>query len=103
MKIQYANEFDQKLGMGDTTKFVYQLIYHENDSDDINIIKYFIMRGLRLCFKVDSYVAHMFFAWPFSHNTAVPINVDNNEYFISLNTNTIVFSWGAVNSNTNRT
>ena len=61
------------------------------------------MCGMGLCLKVDSYVAHMFFAWSFSHNPAVSIDVDNNKYFISLNINTIVFSWGAGNPNKKRT
>ena len=56
------------------------------------------MHGLGLCIKVDSYVAHIFYAWLFSHNTAVPIAKKN---FLSLNKNTTVFAWGAVNSNKN--
>ena len=46
MKIQYANEFVKKLGMVDTTTHAYQFIYDENDSDDTNIMQYFIMYGL---------------------------------------------------------
>ena len=49
--------------MGDPKTCVYQLIYDENDSDETKIIQYFIMHGLGLCMKVDSYVAHMFYAW----------------------------------------
>ena len=30
-KIQYANDFFQKLGMGDLIKYVYQFIYNEKD------------------------------------------------------------------------
>ena len=75
MKIQYANEFVQKLGMGYPTKYIYQSICDENDSDDTNIIQYFIMYGLLLCIKVDSYVAHMLYACSFNHNTAVPIAI----------------------------
>ena len=43
----------------------------------------------------------MFYAWLFSHNSAVPIAKNKNEYFLSLNTNTAVFAWGAGNSNKN--
>ena len=56
------------------------------------------MPGLGLCIKVDSYVAHMFYAFSFSHNTEVPIAIKNNKYFISLNTHTTAFAWVAVNS-----
>ena len=57
------------------------------------------MHGLGLCINVDSYVAHMFYAWLFSHNSAVPIAKNKNEYFLSLNTNTTVFAWVSGNSN----
>ena len=63
MKIKYANDFVQKLGMGDTKTYVYQFIYDENYSDDRNIIQYFIMYQLGLCIKVYSYVAHIFNEW----------------------------------------
>ena len=69
-------------------------IYDENDNDDTKIIQYFIMHGMRLCIKVDSYVAHMFYAWSFSHNTEVAIATTKKKYFIFLNTYTTVFYWG---------
>ena len=59
------------------------------------------MRRLGLCIKVDSYVARLFYSWSFSHNTAVPIAKKKNRQLLSLNANTTVFSWGAVNSNKN--
>ena len=85
--------------MGDPTTCVYQFIYYENDNDYMKIIKYFIMHGLGLCIKVDNYLAHMFYEWSFSHNTTVQIDINMNKYFLSLNTNTTVFDWGAGNSN----
>ena len=103
MRIQYANKLFQKLGMGDPKKCVYQLIYDKNDSDDTNITQYFIMDGLGICIKVDSFVSHMFHAWSLSNNTAVPIAIKKNPYFIPLNTNNIVFDWRDGNSNKNRT
>ena len=57
------------------------------------------MHGLGLCIKVDSYVAHMFYAWSFSYNISVPIALKNNNFLISLNTYTNLFSWGAGNYN----
>ena len=48
--------------MGDTMTCVYQFIYDEKDVFDKDIIQYFIMHGLGLCIKVDSYFAHMFYA-----------------------------------------
>ena len=62
MKIKYSNKFVQKLGMGDPTTCVYQIIYDEKDSVDTKIIKYFIMHVLGLCIEVDSYVAHILYA-----------------------------------------
>ena len=93
MKIQYANNFVQKLGMGYPTTCVYQFIYNEKDKNDTQIKQYFIMHGLVSCTKVDSYVAHMFYAWLFSHNTSVPIAKNKNKSFISLNKNTTAFAW----------
>ena len=61
MKIQYANEFVQNLGISDTKTYVYKLMYDEKGTDDTNIIQYVIMHVLVLCIKVDSYVAHMFY------------------------------------------
>ena len=58
MKVQYANEFVQKLVKDDPTPCVYQFIYNKNDSDDTKRIQYFIMHGLGLFIKVDSYMSH---------------------------------------------
>ena len=66
-------------------------------------LHYFIMHGLGLCIKVDSYVEHMFYAWSFSHYTAVEKATDNKKYFLFLNTKTTIFAWVSGNPNTNRT
>ena len=87
--------------MGDPTTCVYQFIYDENDSVDTRIIQCFIMHGLGLCNKVDSYVAHMLYEWSLIHNTAVLISIKKNKWSLSLNTNTTVFAWGAGNYNKN--
>ena len=42
MKIKYANNFVQQLGMGDPTKCVYQLIYNENDKNNTHITPYLL-------------------------------------------------------------
>ena len=48
MKIQYANELVQNLGMGDLTTCVYKFIYDENENDDTKIMQYLIMHVLGL-------------------------------------------------------
>ena len=48
MKIQYANEFVEQLGMGDHKTCVYQFIYDKKYSVDTDIINYFIRNGLGL-------------------------------------------------------
>ena len=63
MKIKYANESIQKLGMGDPATYAYQFIYDGEDSDNTEIIQYFIMHGLELCIKVDSYVEYLLYEW----------------------------------------
>ena len=60
MKMQYANNFVQKLGMGDPSTCVYQIIYDEKDKNDTHIAQNFIMHRLVLCIKVDIYVIHLF-------------------------------------------
>ena len=101
MNIQYANNYVQKLGMVDPTTCVYQFMYDEKYKNDTQITQYFIMHGLGLCIEVDSYVAHMFYAWSFIHNTPVTISKNKNKYFLSLNTNTDLFSYGSGNYNKN--
>ena len=102
MRIQNANEFVKKLVMVYPTKCAYQLVYDKNYSVHTKIIQYFIIHGLGLCIRVDSYLAYMFYTWSFSHNTAVPIDINKNKYCISFNTNNNGFAWGAGNSNKNR-
>ena len=72
--------------MGDLTTCVYPFIYNENDNDHTNILQYFIIHGLELCIKVDSYVTHMFYVWSFSHNTELLIAIKKEKYFFPLNT-----------------
>ena len=61
------------------------------------------MHGLGLCIKLDSFVAHMLYARPFSYNAEVQIDVNQNKYFLSFNAYTTVFAWRAGNPNKNRT
>ena len=89
--------------MGDTETRVYQLIVDENDSNGMKIIKYFNMSGLGLCKKLDSFVANMFYAWSFSQNTSVPIDINQIKYFLRLNTYTTVLALVSGNANQNRT
>ena len=49
MKIQYANEFILKIGLGDPTTCFYQLNFDEKDSNNTRIIQYFIRNGMGLC------------------------------------------------------
>ena len=61
------------------------------------------MHVLGLYIKVDSCVAHMFYAWSFSHIPEVPIDINMDKDFLSFNKNTTVFTWVAGNSNRNIT
>ena len=40
-----------------------------------------------------------FYKWSFSHNKNVPIAIQHNKYYLSLDKYTTVFSWGSVTSN----
>ena len=50
------------MGLVDTTTFVYQFIFDKYDSKDTKMIQYFVMHGLGLCIKLNSYVENMFYA-----------------------------------------
>ena len=79
MKIKYAKNFLQKLDMDDPTTCAYRFIYDKKDKNDTQISQYFTMHRLGLCIKVDSYVAHLFYAWSFIHNTSVSIAIKKNK------------------------
>ena len=73
------------MGLGDPTIYVYQFKFDKEDSDYTHIIQYFVMYGLGLCIKLDSYVAYMFYAYrPSSHNAEVPIAKKNRTNIIFL-------------------
>ena len=55
------------------------------------------MEGLVICIKLNSYIAHILYAWSFIHNVSVPILIKHNKYYLSLYTNTTVFAWGDIN------
>ena len=80
------------MGLGYPTTYVYQLFFDENYSNDTKIVQYFIIHGLGLCIKFDSFVAHILYSWSFSNNLAAPIAIKKNTYFILLNKYTTVFS-----------
>ena len=87
--------------MGDPTTCFYQFIYDEKESVDTQIIQYFIMNGLVLCIKLNIYISCMLYAWSLCRKSEVLIDIKKNKYFLSFNTRTTVFSWGAVNSDKN--
>ena len=99
MKVQYANKFIRNIVLGYIITCIYQFIFNENDSNDTNIMQYFIMHELGLWIKLDNHVTHMLYACPFIHNTAVPIAINKNKYFLSLNTYTSLCDWGDSTSN----
>ena len=80
IKIKYANEFIQKMEFSGTTICVYQFIFNKYDSNDTNIIQYFIMTRLVLCINSNVFVAHMFYAWSFNHDTIFPIAINQNNF-----------------------
>ena len=61
------------------------------------------MHKLGLCTKINSFVAHMLYAWSFGHNISVPISIKQNKYYFSLNADTTVFASVDGNLNKNST
>ena len=72
------------MGLGDTTICVYQFIFDKEDINDTHILHNFFMNGLGLCIILNSYVAHIFYTWPFNHNTLVPIYIKQKKNVIVL-------------------
>ena len=79
------------------------IYFDEKDINDTKIIQYFIMHGLGLCIKLNSFLAHMFYAGSFVHNSTVTICIKQIRCVLSLNKYTTVFSWVTGNSKNNRT
>ena len=85
------------MGLGDPTACVYTFIFDKNDGNNTKIIHYFIMHGLGLCKKLNSFVSYVLYAWSFSYNISVESYINNNKYFLFLNTYTNVFAWRSGN------
>ena len=82
------------MGLGDLKTCVYQVTFYKEDTDNTHILKYFVMDGLVICIKLNSYVAHIFYAWSFIHNASVTILIKHNKYYLYLYTNTNVCCLG---------
>ena len=90
------------MGLGYTTTGVYKYIYDEKESNETQIIKYFILCRLGLCIKLNTFLSHMFYEWQFSHSIEIPIDIKQNTYFISFDTYTAVFYLVAGDLNKNK-
>ena len=49
--------------LGDTKTCVYQFLLYKYGSNETYIIQHFVMHGLGLRIKLNSYVGHMLYAW----------------------------------------
>ena len=93
MKIKYENELIKTWDWVILKHVFISSFFYQYDSNNTKIIQYFIMHGMGLCIKLNFFVSHMFFAWQFSHNTAVNIYINQRKYFIYLTIYTTVFDW----------
>ena len=87
------------MGLCDTNTRVYQFTFDKEKSDNTHIIHYCVMNVIGSRIKLNSYVAHMLYAWLFSHNASVTIDIKQNKNYISLVTHTTVFYSCYGNSN----
>ena len=60
------------MGLGDPTTCVYQFILDKYESNGTKTIQYFVLHGIWLYIKLNSYVSHMFYSWSLIHSKAVP-------------------------------
>ena len=53
------------MGLGDPKTVVCQFIFDKEHIYNTHIIQYFVVNGIGLCIKLNSYVSHMFYAMIF--------------------------------------
>ena len=96
-KAKYAMDFIHKFGLGVPTSCVYQFIHDENgfQEDDAEVIQYFLLNGLGVCFRLGNHVAHSFYAFTMTHCTAVCMVVVDSTLYLRKNDNFTVFAWGS--------
>jgi hypothetical protein len=89
-------------GIGVCTTCVYQFVGRESLDPEDEIYSYFLMDGIRLGVRIETHVAHSFFAHAYSHCTPLSFIVRNIEgerrVFYHLD-NFQVFAWGGGGSN----
>ena len=74
--MKYDNELIHNMGLGDTITCICQFIFNKYDNYDTKIGQYFVIYVLGLWIRLNSYESHRFYAWKFSHNTELPIAIN---------------------------
>ena len=80
------------MGFSYSTTCFYQFVFDQDESNNTNIIQYFVMNRLGLFVKLNRYVSQMLYAWSFSHDTEVPIAVNQKICYHYLNAYSTGFS-----------
>ena len=97
-KTEYAKTFIERLGFGVPTTCGYQFVNDEDDeeNDDFECFQYFVMPGLGICVRVRENSTHGFYAFSFTHLTAIPLVISKGRLYIHLpGSDFTVFVWGA--------
>ena len=87
--------FVDVFGVGVPTTCGYKMIADDEHEDCIPfILAYFIMGGFGCCVRIRSDLYHYFYAYTFSHSTAIPVVVVDDEV-LYCDAGVNVFAWGA--------
>ncbi len=64
------------------------------DTDRVEIIQFFVMPSLGICYRIKSYWGHCFMAACFLHLTSTPLFVYREKVFIGKFDGVRIFAWG---------
>ncbi len=88
---EHAESYLQCHGLSTPTTCCYQFVH---GYDDIEIIQFFCLPSLGICYQIKSFWAHCFMAACFSHLTSTPIYVLKGKVYVGKIPNVTIFAWG---------
>ena len=94
--MDYAKALIHNIVLGNHKTCIYQLNFDKEVIDNTQDLQYFSMHSVGIFIKLNSYISHMFYAFPFHHNTVILILLEVNKYYLDLYTQTTVFLFGGI-------
>ena len=74
----------------------YQFVGKDSDGgdDEVEIIQYFCLRSLGMCYRIRNYWVHLFLAYTFAHYTSVALFVKNGRVYFGKHPSKSILAWG---------